>query len=100
MPWGRFLPSPAKFGKRNPRCDSARPTHLACGLIGHKVMVPVQTNRRGAAPTDVASPKTLERKTSWENRVYAFLAFVIALTAAFGVALWELFSTCYRSDLN
>jgi len=63
-------------------------------------MLPVQTSRSEAASSNVASPEVLQSDSSWQNRVYAFLAFVIALTAAFSVSLWELFSTSYRSDFN
>jgi len=63
-------------------------------------MLRVQSSRSEAASSNVASPEVLQANTSWQNRVYAFVAFVIALTAAFGVSLWELFSTCYRSDFN
>ena len=63
-------------------------------------MVPVQTSQHEAPVSDLASPKQVKGDGSWQNRVYAVLAFLIALTTAFGASLWELFSTCYRSDLN
>ena len=63
-------------------------------------MVQLQATPGGTSDGTVALEAAREKNGSWQTRFYAFLAFVVGLTAAFSVSLWQLFSTAYRNDFN